>query len=92
MLPGKVEQMTFLRQNQFFIPEIGALNKAKQEKKGAAAKCADKVAVVQRAAEGSQVAVALYVVVWGGLFFFVFCFSLQVCCHAGFFCDLLCVT
>ena len=59
MLPGKVEQMMFCRLNRFYIPEIRALNKAKQGKKGAAAKCADKVAVLPRAGEGSQVAFAL---------------------------------
>ena len=59
MLPGKAEQMMFLWLNRFFIPEIRALDEAKQEKKGAAAKSADKVAAVQKAAEGSQVADAL---------------------------------
>ena len=60
MLPAnKVEQMMFVRQNRGFIPEIRALNKAKQEGKKATDKCAEKVAVVQRTAECSQVAVAL---------------------------------
>ena len=60
MLPAKVEQMMFPRLNRGFIPEIRALNKRpNRRKKKAAAKRAEKVAVVQRAAEGSYVAVAL---------------------------------
>ena len=34
MLPAKVKQMMFFRLNRDFIPEIRAINKAKQDTKG----------------------------------------------------------
>lgn len=61
MLPDKVERsMMFLRLNRRFIPEVRALNDAKEAKKRAAAMIiAKEVARMQEAVEGTEVELVL---------------------------------
>lgn len=60
MLPDKVERMVFLRLNRLFIPEVPALNDAKEVNKSAAATIAEEVARVQEAVrEGTEMELVL---------------------------------